>query len=115
LCGACMTRLLVTSLTAFALTTLLALPALAQERRVRIHNNTDITLYHFYSTNSGAENWGNDVMGASTLPPGAAMTLNFDNNHGYCVFDFRAVFEGGQELTRGGVNVCELSDYAYEY
>lgn len=110
-----MTRSRGTCLTAFALTALLAMPALAQERRVRIHNNTDITLYRFFSTNSGAENWGSDVMGASTLPPGAAMTLNFDNSLGYCVFDFRAVFEGGQELTRSGVNVCEVSDYAYEY
>lgn len=110
-----MTRSLVTSLTAFALTTLHVLPALAQDRQVRIHNNTDVTLYRFYSTNSGAENWGNDVMGSSTLPAGAAMTLNFDNPYGYCVFDFRAVFEDGQDLTRGGVNVCEVSDYSYQY
>lgn len=47
-----------------------------------IYNNTAVTLYRFYSTNSGAENWGSDVMGSSTLPPGAAMTLNFDNTFG---------------------------------
>ena len=110
-----MKRSFFTAVTALALTATLALPAVAQDRRVRIHNNTDITLYRFYSTNSGAQNWGGDVMGSSTLAPGAAMTLNFDNNYGYCVFDFRAVFEDGQELTRGGVNVCEVSDYYYEY
>lgn len=110
-----MIRLIFTTMTALAMTLTLAAPAVAQDRRVRIHNNTDITLYRFYSTNSGAENWGSDVMGSSTLPPGAAMTLNFDNTFGYCVFDFRAVFEDGQELTRGGVNVCEVSDYSYEY
>ena len=42
------------------------------------------------------------------------MTLNFDNVDGYCVFDFRAVFEDGSELQRGGVNVCEISDYYYQ-
>lgn len=110
-----MIRSIFTTMTALAMTLTLAAPAVAQDRRVRIHNNTDITLYRFYSTNSGAENWGSDVMGSSTLPPGAAMTLNFDNTFGYCVFDFRAVFEDGQELTRGGVNVCEVSDYSYEY
>jgi hypothetical protein len=110
-----MKRSFIAALTALALSATLALPAVAQDRQVRIHNNTDITLYRFYSTNSGAENWGSDVMGSSTLPPGGAMTLNFDNSYGYCVFDFRAVFEDGQELTRGGVNVCEVSDYSYEY
>lgn len=102
-------------ISAALLTMAAAMPAAAQDRHVRIHNNTDVTLYRFYSTNSGADHWGSDVMGSSTLAPGAAMTLNFDNNNGYCVFDFRAVFEDGQELTRGGVNVCEVSDYYYEY
>ncbi len=43
------------------------------------------------------------------------MTLNFDKAHGDCVFDFRAVFKDGQDLTRDRVNVCEVSDYAYQY
>lgn len=104
---------LAVSAAAFAL--IFAAPAEAQDRRVRIHNNTDITLYRFFSTNSGAQNWGKDVMGSSTLGPGQSMVLNFDNKYGYCVFDFRAIFENGEELTRGGVNVCEVSDYYYEY
>jgi hypothetical protein len=41
------------------------------------------------------------------------MRLNFDNKYGYCEFDFRAIFEDGTEVTRGGVNVCEVSDYTY--
>lgn len=114
-CEALMTRFVSLAIAALALTLFVTAPAAAQDRRVRIHNNTDITLYRFYSTNSGAQNWGSDVMGSSTLPPGGSMTMNFDNRYGYCVFDFRAVFEDGQELTRGGVNVCEVSDYYYEY
>lgn len=109
-----MKRSIFAALSVLAVSATFALPAVAQDRHVRIHNNTNITLYRFYSTNSGAENWGGDVMGSSTLPPGAAMTLNFDNNYGYCIFDFRAVFEDGQELTRGGVDVCDVSDYYYE-
>lgn len=92
----------------------LAAPALADHMKVRIHNNTGLTLYRFYSTNSGATKWGSDVMGSSVLPNGASMVLNFDNAKGYCVFDFRAIFDNGIELTRGGVNVCEIGDYYYE-
>jgi len=88
--------------------------ATAQDRRVRIHNNTGYTLYSFYSTNSGSTHWGSDILGNSTLPDGAYVTMNFDNKYGYCLFDFRAVFEDGDELQRGKINVCEIADYYYE-
>ena len=88
--------------------------ASATDYRVRIHNDTGYTLYKFYSTNSGAKKWGSDVLRNTTLANGAAVTLNFANDDGYCVFDFRAVFEDGTELQRGGVNVCEVSDYYYQ-
>lgn len=86
----------------------------ADHMKVRIHNNTGVTLYSFTSTNSGYQNWGSDVLGNNTLPSGRSMVLNFDNKHGYCLFDFKAVFETGDVLTRGEVNVCEISDYYYE-
>jgi hypothetical protein len=89
------------------------LTASAYDRRVRIHNETGLVLYKFQSTNSGAKRWGSDVMGSSTLDSGAAMTLNFDNKHDYCEFDFRAVFEDGSVLEKAGVNVCETGDYYY--
>lgn len=108
-----LTRLLPTAL-AGAVAMTLAVPALAQDRNVRIHNDTGVTLYRFYSTNSGSSKWGRDVMGSSTLPSGAAMNMNFDNKYGYCIFDFRAIFEDGSELTRANVNVCEIGDYYYQ-
>lgn len=98
---------------AFLLAALSAVPALADHMKVRIHNDTGYTLYRFYSTNSGSSKWGRDVMGSSTLQSGRAMTLNFDNEYGYCLFDFRAIFEDGSELLRANVNVCEVSDYYY--
>lgn len=87
--------------------------AQAYDRRVRIHNDTGLTLYRFYSTNSGAKKWGSDVMGSSTLASGRSMRLNFANSKDYCIFDFRAVFTDGTILQRANVNVCETSDYYY--
>jgi len=88
--------------------------AQAQDMRLRIHNDTGLTLYRFYSTNTGSTRWGNDVMGSSTLASGSSMKLNFANSKGYCLFDFRAIFVDGTELTRQGVNVCQMSDYYYQ-
>ena len=87
--------------------------ACAADRNVRIHNETGVTLYRFYSTNSGSTKWGHDVMGDNTLPNGGVMNMNFANAKGYCVFDFRAIFADGSELQRANVNVCEIGDYTY--
>jgi hypothetical protein len=89
------------------------LTAYAVDRNVRIHNDTGVTIYRFYSTNSGASKWGSDVMGNSTLPTGSSMRLNFDNKYNYCEFDFRAEFSDGSVLQKNGVNVCEVGDYYY--
>ncbi len=89
------------------------LSAAATDRNVTIHNETGVTIYRFYSTNSGASRFGADVMGDNTLPSGSAMNLNFDNKYGYCEFDFRAEFEDGSALEKHNVNVCEIGDYTY--
>ena len=90
-----------------------AIAAAATDRHLRTHNDTGLTLYKFYSTNSGSTHWGRDVMGSSTLPTGSSMRLNFDNAHGYCKFDFRAEFEDGTVLQKANVDVCATGDYYY--
>jgi hypothetical protein len=89
------------------------LSAAAVDRHLTIHNDTGLTMTNFYSTNSGASHWGRDVLGSTTLPNGSSLRLNFDNNKGYCEFDFRAVFADGSVLQRANVNVCETGDYYY--
>ena len=88
--------------------------ALADHMNVNIHNTTGYAIVHFYSTNSGADRWGHDILGDGYLPDGNYITMNFDNDYGHCLYDFRAEFEDGTVLQRGGVNVCEISDYYYE-
>jgi hypothetical protein len=84
------------------------------DRNVRIHNDTGVTLYRFYSTNSGSSKWGSDVMGTSTLESGSSMRLNFDNRYDYCEFDFRAEFSDGDVLEYRNFNVCQESDFYYQ-
>ena len=98
---------------AFALLLASALSAAAEDRNVNIHNNTGYTIYRFYSTNSGASRWGNDVMGSSTLPQGTFMQLNFDNKYNYCEFDFRIEFEDGSAHDERNVDVCTVGDFTF--
>jgi len=39
--------------------------------------------------------------------------INIDDGSGYCQFDFKAVFDDGDELVRKKVDVCKISSYRY--
>lgn len=103
-----MLRLLVTAAIAAAI----ALPAAALDRRMTIVNQTGVTMNNFYATNTGNQSWGKDWLGSQVMPSGSQMQVDFDDNSGYCLFDFRAIFVDGDELI-DQVNVCEIGTYTY--
>lgn len=99
---------------AFAATTLLtAGQALAEDRRVRIINETSHTMVRFYASNISRNDWEEDILGRSVLAPGESVVINIDDGTGYCQFDFKAVFDDGDELVRKKVDVCKISSYRY--
>lgn len=81
-------------------------------RVMDIVNSTNMTMTHFYASNTSRSTWGPDQLGSSVLGPGRYMTINFDDGTGACMFDFRARFSSGQELT-ATVNVCTQSRHVY--
>lgn len=90
-----------------------ALPAVAEDRRVEIVNETGFTMTHFYGSNKKTDSWEEDILGDDVLPSGSSVMINFDDGTGYCVFDFRAVFEDGDEVVEHDINVCEIGTYTY--
>ena len=82
-------------------------------RRVRVHNQTGWTMTHFYASDSRIDDWQEDMLGSEVLAAGASVMMNIDDGSGACLYDFKARFANGQELTRFGVNVCEIADYYY--
>lgn len=82
-------------------------------RRVRIHNQTGWTMTHFYASDSRVNSWQEDMLGSSVLSAGRSVMMNIDDGSGACMYDFKARFTNGQELTRFGVNVCQIADYYY--
>lgn len=84
-----------------------------QDRRVRIINATGVTMTHFYASNSGQENWEEDILGEDVLVNGASVMVNIDDGTGACLYDFKALFSDGDELERYRINVCEISEYRY--
>lgn len=82
-------------------------------RRVRVHNNTGWTMTHFYASDSRVDDWQEDMLGADVLAAGSSIMMNIDDGSGACLFDFKARFTNGEELTRFNVNVCQIADYYY--
>ena len=88
-------------------------PAVAEDRRVRIINDTRHTMVRFYASNSSRTNWEEDILGQRVLPAGQSVMINIDDGSGACLFDFKAVFDDGDVLIRNQINVCQISQYRY--
>jgi hypothetical protein len=85
----------------------------AQDRKVKIVNNTGYSITNFYGSNTGSDSWEEDILGKDILPPSGSVVINFDDNSGYCMFDFRAVFEDGEEVIEEKVDVCKIGTFTY--
>jgi hypothetical protein len=85
----------------------------AEDRHVRIINETSHTIVRFYASNVEKGSWEEDILGQQILRPGASVKINIDDGSGHCMYDFRADFNDGDHLVRNGINVCNISSYRY--
>ena len=90
-----------------------AMPAAALDRRVRIVNETGFSIVRFYGSNTGTDDWQEDILGTDVLPSGSSVIINFDDGTGYCKYDLRAVFDDGDEVTQTGVNICDVGTFTF--
>ena len=103
-----------TSALAVAVIIACVVDASAYDRRVVVVNNTSTAIQEFYASNTGQDDWQEDILGDNMLQPGGEVTVNIDDGSGYCKYDFRAVFEDSTEATKTGVNVCEVGRFSFE-
>lgn len=99
-------RLMALSLFAFSMLGLGTMQA--EDRQVRVVNETSHTLVSFYASNILRPGWKEDIFGLDTLAPGHSMRVNIDDGTGYCWFDLKALFADGSEEVRYAVNVCKI-------
>lgn len=88
--------------------------ALAQSRMVELINDTNVTMSHFYASDSNISAWGPDWLGSSVLVGGESITLNFNDGTDQCLYDFRALFTDGDEVTKFAFNICETGSWRIE-
>ena len=83
------------------------------DRHVMIKNRTGWTMLRFYASDSRTDDWEEDILGDRVLENRRDLRINIDDGSGACIYDFKAEFTNGQELTRSRINVCEVSEYTY--
>ena len=98
---------------ALALIGLTAAPANAQDRHVEVINETQHAIVQFFASNVDRGTWEEDILGTDVLPVGSSVKINVDDGSGACLYDFKAVFEDGEELVRNGIDVCSIGTYTY--
>jgi hypothetical protein len=96
-----------------ALIGLAAAPANAQDRNVLILNETQHTIVQFFASNIGVDDWQEDILGEDVLPVGQSVNINIDDGTEACLYDFKAVFDDGEELVRNRIDVCTIGTYRY--
>ena len=87
--------------------------AVAMERKVQINNQTSYTIVEFYASNTGTNDWQEDILGSDVLASGSSVSINIDDGSGYCKYDFLAVFDDGDQLVSADNNVCELDSFNF--
>ena len=96
-----------------ALIGLATAPANAQDRNVLVINETRHTIVEFYASNIGVDVWEEDILGEDVLPVGQSVNINIDDGTEACLYDFKAVFDDGEELVRNRIDVCTIGTYRY--
>jgi hypothetical protein len=86
-------------------------PAVA-DRRFTVVNSGTVTLMEFFATRCSVDHWGRDLLGRDVIPAGQHYQFNLDTSgQGSCCYDLRARFQGGQQRTNMGVNICNVGTW----
>jgi hypothetical protein len=108
-------RTIVTALTlTLPLAALTAQSALANKSNFRVYNDSSYNILELYVSASDRDTWDNDILGRDVLPSGSDIQVLFNGSSpNQCLYDIRAVFEGGQVLEDYQINVCQNTNYTF--
>lgn len=85
----------------------------AADRHVLINNKASSVMTKFYASNTGTDNWEENILGSDALAPGDNVNVNINDGTGACHFDFKAEFKDGSSAIKHDVNVCDISQFDF--
>ena len=102
-----------TPLALAALLAAVALPASADDVSYSVTNASSLTILEFYATPADEGLWGDDLLAAGVIAPGATGTLTISGGSGQCSTDLRFVLEDGQEFIER-VDICGTPSFTLQ-
>lgn len=79
----------------------------------RLTNRQSRSIHYFYASPTSVDSWEEDILGSDVLSPDETMRVSIDDGRASCTYDFKAVFSDGSTSTHYGINICDLSGYAF--
>ena len=90
-------------------------PTIAQaqpcDERFVLHNNSSRSIAEFYASNSGSDEFGENMLQGEVLPPNHYITVDPYDGTAASIYDLEAVLEDGVKVYKFRVNVCNMRDY----
>ncbi|MFQ4134987.1 hypothetical protein PGN35_001585 [Nodosilinea sp. PGN35] len=82
-----------------------------------IENNTSTPLLEFYATPTEADDWGENRLDSTDLPPASALQIRLDNPPENCLYDVLGIFGDGDDdyVEEYGVDLCTLHGGTYAF
>jgi hypothetical protein len=107
-------RAALTIVAAAALLVVVAQSAFADPRDFQLQNNSAVDIAYVYVSPSDINAWGDDVMGASVLPAGQAVSLTFGEFDGSsCAYDIKVVGSQGEVGYLYKVDLCSVDTVTF--
>lgn len=78
-------------------------------------NKTGVEIYALYITPHSAGDWGEDVLGVDTLPPGESVVIRFSPRERATYWDLRVEDEDGNYIEWDKFNLKRISKIALYY
>ncbi len=88
--------------------------AMAENRVVTFQNLSGQAIEALFGSNTGTNDWEEDLLGDGTLGIDEEIDVNFDDGTGSCAFDFKAVYGDGSEGVLPNVDVCSIASVTIE-
>lgn len=85
--------------------------AQAEDLVFMLDNQSSYDVVEFYASPVEVRHWEEDILGTQLLPSGDAVRVTIGDGRTVCEYDLRVVFNDGEVLEEGAVDLCETGSY----
>lgn len=85
--------------------------ATAEDLEFTLRNASSYDVIEFYASPSDVAEWEEDILGLDILGSGDSVQVTIADGRTQCEYDLRFVFDDGDVVERGAVDLCETGSY----